>query len=448
MKSINIFIPKQATQEVKYVFHCLLTEFLGITYTLEVTEGLSDYKVEVGHRTLIIENHFFKADRFVNNWSKDAYKKSDIPSIVDNKSVKINKSIFKLLSIFGTSEIEVSNESFRLKSDIIASTFFMLSRWEEYVIKERDSHDRFSAKASLAHKFGFLDRPVVNEYIELLWTILKTMGCTQDRKTRRYTLVPTHDVDTPYLFEKGIENNIRKAGGFIKRGRFAEFFRFMQAKIKNIDPWDTHDLFMDMSEKVGVKSHFFFLPQGQSQHDTKNKLNDNKVKSLIHHIRNRGHFVGLHPTYNSYNDQPLLEDEKQRLEYVLGSEPLTGRQHFLRFETPTTWQLWENIGMKWDSTVGYADASGFRCGIAYPFPVFNILTRTQLNLIEKPLIIMEASLVHYEGLGIKEMEDRVDKLKSEVKRYNGEFVFLYHNSTFLQDEYYNLDGRLLDALYN
>jgi hypothetical protein len=108
-----------------------------------------------------------------------------------------------------------------------------------------------------------------------------------------------------------------------------------------------------------------------------------------------------------------------------------GRQHFLRFEAPTTWQIWEDNNMKWDSTLSYADREGFRCGVCYEFPVFNFLTRKELNLYEKPLIVMEGSFTTYQKhISKQDMIDKIVNLQNKVRKYNGTFVILWHNSSF------------------
>lgn len=108
-----------------------------------------------------------------------------------------------------------------------------------------------------------------------------------------------------------------------------------------------------------------------------------------------------------------------------------GRQHFLRFEVPTTWQVWEDNNMKWDSTLSYADREGFRCGVCYDFPVFNIFTRKKLKLYEKPLIVMDGSFKTYQKtISKQDMIDNLVILQNKVRKYNGTFVFLWHNSSF------------------
>ncbi|HEB62113.1 MAG TPA: hypothetical protein ENI82_03075 [Bacteroidetes bacterium] len=115
---------------------------------------------------------------------------------------------------------------------------------------------------------------------------------------------------------------------------------------------------------------------------------------------------------------------------MVGKEVVTGRQHYLNFEVPTTWKMWEAAGMKWDSTMSYAGVLGFRCGVCYPFPVFDIFSRKKLNVYEKPLILMEATLSKmYLNFSLKEATEKVNDLMNEVRKYDGEFVFLWHNSS-------------------
>ena len=103
---------------------------------------------------------------------------------------------------------------------------------------------------------------------------------------------------------------------------------------------------------------------------------------------------------------------------------------FLSFEVPTTWQIWEDNNMKWDSTLTYPEKEGFRCGTCYGYSVFNILTRKKLKLKEMPLTVMEVSMVGYQNLTPEIMWKRIVKLINKVKKYNGKFILLWHNSNF------------------
>jgi len=122
-------------------------------------------------------------------------------------------------------------------------------------------------------------------------------------------------------------------------------------------------------------------------------------------------------------------DEKEYLEDIIGFQVREGRQHYLKFEIPITWQIWSDNGMEMDCTLGYPDKEGFRCGTCYEFPVFNIITSKHVTF-KDPLIVMEGTLVNYQDYTLSKMAERFRYLMIIVKKYHGNFVILWHNSCF------------------
>ena len=414
-------------QERKYIIDILLGEFLGIDYEVIVDSDGWDIVLGNGNK-LIIEDHFF------GKFSKDLeyLKDENIP-----KNVEFAKNNFivedNIPIIYGNSQFSILNSQLiKCGIDIFASSFFMLTRWEEYVKKARDEHNRFPASDSLAFENNFLDRPVVNEYVEMLWNMLKFLGCKQERKKKEFELVLTHDIDTIYKYPT-LKSGIKEiAGDLIKRKNINLFFHNLSLKIKsNIfmqDPYDTFDYLMDLSKKLGVKSYFFIHSSIDSKLDFDN---DVYLKRIIDKILEKGHFIGFHPSYNSYNSLEIFKQNKEKIEKLIHHKLIFGRQHYLRFEAPITWQIWEDCQMEWDSSLGYADKEGFRCGVCYKFSVFNILSREKLDLKERPLIVMDGSFQKYQkDILQEEMQEKIQFLKNKVKKYNGDFVFLWHNSSF------------------
>jgi hypothetical protein len=156
---------------------------------------------------------------------------------------------------------------------------------------------------------------------------------------------------------------------------------------------------------------------------------------MLERVHERGHGIGFHPSYDTFVDEGLWEHEKHRLSTVSPQRVSVGRQHYLRFQAPDTWQLWENHGMDWDSTVGYADYEGFRCGTCYDYRVFNFRTRRTLRLRELPLIAMDATLARYRGLAAPQCRAQLNKLVNEVRKHRGTFVLLWHNSNLTAAEW-------------
>ena len=187
---------------------------------------------------------------------------------------------------------------------------------------------------------------------------------------------------------------------------------------------------MDVSEKSNLKSYFFFMGTKKDKLSIGYSLSDNFIKKIINRIYERGHIIGFHPGYYTFNNNEKWRKEYGYLAANIGQKVYCGRQHFLRFEIPGTWQIWEDNAMLWDSSLTFSNKAGFRCGTCYEYSVFNILTRKKLSLKEKPLIVMEASFNRNDRKDFLLMTKKILELKNKVKKYNGELVLLWHNSSF------------------
>jgi len=205
---------------------------------------------------------------------------------------------------------------------------------------------------------------------------------------------------------------------------------YISAKLglKN-DPYDTFDFLMDISDAINTKSSFFIMACKPTAFDCGYSVFGKNCLSLIKKINERGHFIGIHSSFFAYNDPIIWKNEYRMLSKYSPQIIASGRQHCLRFEVPITWQIMDDNKMEWDSTLGYANKEGFRCGVCYDFSVFNILTRQKLKLKEKPLVAMDVSFL-YQGLSPKSLKQKILCLMDRVKKYQGTFVLLWHNSSF------------------
>ena len=398
---IHIKIPNNNINERKYIIEVVFNEFLGLDYILEL--GSKEYEITLpNNKILIIKDTFF------NKCPKDLeyLKLKNIPNKIE-------------------------------ELDIFASSFFMLTRWEEYVKKTRDKHDRFPATESLAYKQGFLDRPIVNEYVESLKKKLLKLDSTLVFKKKKFELILTHDVDEIQMWKSWKQVFRVALGDIVKRKdialafeRVAEYFLIKREKIN--DPFDTFEWLMDKSEAIGIKSRFYFMSGGLTEFDNRYKIDSPKVLELIEKIKKRGHIIGIHPSYNAYNNFEQFKKEKELLEKTVGEKIVEGREHYLRFEVPTTWQIWEDNGMEIDSTCGYADKEGFRCGTGDEFSVFNILTREKLKLKERPLVVMDCSLFDYNDCSYDEAKEKINSMKNNTNS----FTMLWHNSYIKHMKFY------------
>lgn len=237
----------------------------------------------------------------------------------------------------------------------------------------------------------------------------------------------------------------RFAGDIFYRKDWSAFFKRGQICMELLKygfkgEWKyTFDHIMDISELYNVKSIFFFMtPTGLPEYDGLYHIDHPDIVNLIKHIIARGHNIGIHPSYASYNNPEIIKDNVNRLRKVMNQSGIKcrigGRQHYLRWEAATTWQAYEDAGLVYDTTLSFADHIGFRCGVCYDYSCFNLITRQQLHLREYPLIIMDVTAFYEMGLIKEQVVERSIILKNICQRYNGNFVILWHNEKFIESE--------------
>ena len=342
--------------------------------------------------------------------------------------------------------------------DVFGSAFFLLTRYEELAIPQRDSHERFTASSSLATQANFLMRPLVNEYLEVLWAALTQVFPQLQRKPRTFRLIVSHDVDQPFggagrspmRVARSVASDLRKG-----RSPVLAFERVSAWLTHNFagDPCNTFDYLMRESEKRGLASAFYFIcGHSGGAIDGDYDLSHPRIQSLMQSIHDRGHEIGLHPSYNTFRSPERLAEEFARLRATAATLGIDqpawgGRQHYLRWQNPITWQLWNDAGLAYDSSLAFSDSIGFRGSVCYEYPVFNLTTRQKLTLRERPLVVMEVSLWDYMGIPENETDSaltRISPLLEASKRYNGDFTLLWHNHNFRFPAQKRLYEQLLD----
>lgn len=168
-------------------------------------------------------------------------------------------------------------------------------------------------------------------------------------------------------------------------------------------------------------------------------------------IHQRGHEMGLHPSYNIYQNPQAIVTEADRLRNVMSEEGIEqqefgGRMHYLRWEHPTTMLGWEQAGMSYDSTLSYADRPGFRCGTCFEYPAFDAATDKSLTLRIRPLVAMDCTVIAERYLGLGSTEAAYEKfyeLKNNCRKVGGVFTLLWHNSFFSSPNDFDIYRRLL-----
>jgi len=443
---IVIYADTIFANQIKYTFDLILST-LGIEYEiLNANEINADALViSYGHKKPDIKAnyhiHIYQSELFGDNYMKlESMPKlplkrwNDLPIIYEGKG-DIRDWVVRNGNIIETN------------IDIIASSFFMLSRYEEYLVDERDQYDRFPASASIAYKEGFLTRPIVNEYIELLWEWIDSFNLGFQRKKlwgdKDFVACLTHDVDSvkrwnlKSIFKEIIYFNKSPIIKDNTLNVLKRKGRIVKSILSCKDPhWNFKEI-IELEKQYGFSSSFYFLIGGKHKSEKNYRISDAKIQRLIDNIKKTGCEVGLHGSFYSYNDIEILRKEKNILEKLVGK--IFGiRQHFLRFDIRKTYLLYERIGIEYDTTLGYAQHEGFRTGFCLPFYPYNLDEERCFTTLEIPLNIMDGTFsdLKYKGVTHLETWNYIKSVLMTVKRHSGCIVILFHNSHLDSIEHY------------
>ena len=432
--------PYPNSSEIAYTCDVIFQTFLGLPYRIDKSDD-DFFHVTQGKKSIKISSEFFAAYE-TNTAASLPTKTHSWDSRIAGQIKLIN---YRLPILFGDAEYLVSKHSIQIGFDILGTVFFMLSRYEEINSKSLDNHNRFPSHESLAYKHGFLDRPIVDEDVEGLWHAIKSLWPDLQRKIHIAKVNATCDVDAPYeeaaknlyrLCRANVANLVKnKTAAGIKQ-QFRNYIATQKGNYTR-DRYHTFDWFMQTCENAGKTASFYFITdRSAGRIDGYYDLSEPRITKLIQKMHDRGHEVGVHSSYNTYQSPHQLRREREHMIEVCDRNNIKAdiqgnRQHYLRWDSAQTPAHLNAAGYKYDTTGSYSDRVGFRYGTAREFPMWDWIDRKPLTLHQIPLILMECSIIadRYMGLGYSEEALKtMKKIKERSLTFGGTFTFLWHNS--------------------
>ena len=409
-----------------------------LVYTHKVTPRVTYTFKHFFTRILQIQVEFTsKVEKFVaHNGLKITYAKQPLGNEFFIKSDNllfeqgINDVEIKMGDWQGVPCFFMNKQNTAVPFDIFAATFYLLSRYEEYLPHLKDHFGRFSAEESLAYQQGFLDKPLIDIWAYKFRDLLTKKNPNVQFKERTFEYISSIDVDTTYCYKhKGI---IRTIGGFAKdilKLKVKDFWlRSMVILGFRKDPFDTFDELIYLQKEYGIKTIFFFLVSEYTTFDKNISSRNSTYRSLIKSIADYCN-VGLHPSYFSMKNDLKLKKEKKRLEEITNSPVQRSRQHYLRLAMPETYQNLIGLEIQEDYTMGYAQHYGFRASTCSPFYFYDLDYEIQTPLKIFPFAVMDVTLKDYLGLSYKKSFEVIMDLAKEVAQVKGTFITLFHNET-------------------
>ncbi|MCF6212747.1 MAG: polysaccharide deacetylase family protein [Flavobacteriaceae bacterium] len=409
-----------------------------LIYTHKITPRLTFTFNQVFKRILQVPvKYTTKLDEFVAfNGAKITYTKAPLGNEFFIKShdllfeqgfsdIEINVSLWDDVSCFFKS----GNKSV-LPYDIFAASFYLMSRYEEYLPHVKDQFERFPATESLGFKHQFLEDPVVDIWAYKLKALLQEKFKNLEFGTRQFSAISTVDIDSAYAYNH--KNIIRTVGGFL-----SDFFllRFKNLWHRSLvvfnfrkDPFDQFQKILNLQKTYKVPAIFFFLVGDYTTYDKNISHNNIKFRSLMKSVSDYAQ-VGLHPSFFTMKNEETLKKEKKRLEEILNTPVQKSRHHYLRIDLPETYQKLIDLEIFEDYTMGYAQHCGFRAGTCTPFYFYDLDFEIQTPLKVFPFAFMDGTLKDYLFLSNRKVSLKIGNLIKKVKAVDGTFISLFHNET-------------------
>jgi len=319
-----------------------------------------------------------------------------------------------------------------LPFDIFAATFYLISRYEEYLPYTPDLYGRYPFSSSLAYKNNFLGKPLVNIWLKDFAAQLKIKFPSLVFKEKTTRFLPTYDIDEAYAYQH--KGWVRNTGGLLR-----DFFtggtdrvreRLLVLTGKKKDPYDSLEGMREINSLYQLSPVYFFLVAAKNAGVDKNILpHKNSIRTMIK-MQSALYATGLHPSWQSGDQEKGLQQEKKTLEEITGNPVTRSRQHFIRFTLPGGYRRLIENGISEDYSLGYGSINGFRASVAASFLWYDLEKEETTGLRIFPFCFMDANSFYEQHQTAAATLEEMRNYYQSVNEVNGLFSMIWHN-TFL-----------------
>jgi glycosyltransferase involved in cell wall biosynthesis len=321
-----------------------------------------------------------------------------------------------------------------IPGDVVASAFYLLSRWDELRVSVRDRFGRLPlAESAFANIAGLdLEDPPVEGYLA------RIRECLGLPAPAGWEVCLSHDIDrVRRRTAKGVAGMVRRRGP----GAVLD--------VVGHDPWDNLVDLLETTAIRGLASTVFLIGRNAHRLDgTPRRVYERERPRMAAAVKAARCEVGLHASFASAESPEALSAEMASLRAEAGD--VTGvRYHYLRFRYHETVRWLEGAGAAYDASLGFSEAPGFAAGCARPFRPYVVAEERPARIELVPLAVMDTTLHSHLGLDPAAAHARALRVLDQVRRHGGRASLLWHN-TYLNDDrapgYGPLWGELLDDL--
>ncbi|EDM43797.1 hypothetical protein SCB49_09405 [unidentified eubacterium SCB49] len=315
----------------------------------------------------------------------------------------------------------VSNNS-ALPFDVFAASFYLLSRYEEYLPHVKDSLGRYPSKESLAYKNQFLKNPVVDIWAQKLKDVFVTAFPEMEFQKKETAYQLFIQAEEPFKYRtKGLLRTIFSYSADFFGGRFKELFNRTRVILRmQRDPYDYFKYIITASRNANYKVSFFFKLGEAEEYLNGVTTYKNKFKETVKYVADYTD-VGLVLSINAQKDIAFLKKEKSQLEEIILQNVKSSYNAAHIVDLPHTYRTLVEMEIKQDFTMCYANKPGFRASTCTPFLFYDLDYEIKTPLIIVPVAGVSSSFNHFKQ---EESREIIRYLQNETQKVQGHFVIV------------------------
>jgi hypothetical protein len=315
--------------------------------------------------------------------------------------------------------------------DLLAASFYLITRYEEYLPHKKDEYGRYNYTNSLAFKENFLQQPLINIWLDDFKKKLKKKFPALVFRRRNFKFIPSYDIDIAWSYRN--KSWLRNMGGYaksIKNGQWRSVKERWGVLQKNkLDPYDSYEWLDGLHLYCKIKPLYFFLVAQKLQGYDRNTPTSSKALQELIAYFSVVYKVGLHPSWQSSvaASNKVLQEEKQWLEVIIDKPVEHSRQHYIKFTLPENFRRYIECGLLKDYSMGYGAINGFRASVASSFYWFDLERNEATPLQLFPFCFMDANAFYEQKLSPQKAYEELVYFYNVIKKLNGLFVTIWHN---------------------
>ena len=297
--------------------------------------------------------------------------------------------------------------------DLLAASFYLLTRYEEYLPHVSDEHGRFPAAQSLGARHGFLMLPVVDLWAQrLLGLLTEQFGDLKAQKNvYHYCSMLNVSASHEFLYRgflRQISGVLMDILGF-KLRRLG--YRALVGMGMKRDPYDLYEEVLKAHKKLGQVPKVFFQ---LAQYGPFDKNVSPYNRHFQHFIKSVGDYaqIALAASYASFDDPELLLEEKKVLSDIVHRPIDSCKTRYNRLNIPLTYRDMVDAGFTQDYSMGYTHDLGFRAGTCTPFYFYDLYLEMQQPIMVYPFAVQDYALLKEKSVAdaLRKMQAMYDQV--------------------------------------